>query len=249
MAELSFEPSSRKDPHHVNRAPDRAKYDEKTVYEIIDENMICHVSFKVPRDDYDLQGDDDDWPVVIPMGFGRIGSSLYLHGHVSSRLMTALATPGARACVTFTSVQGLILARSAFHNSFFYRSAIVYGPATFIPDSDRATKNAALTAVTNQPFKATSGADRWADSREASEAELKTTKVVKVDIDMASAKVNAKGPNDEKSDLENEGIRKKYWAGAVRRKNVWEVDPCGVGVEAKVPDYVKALAGSSASAP
>ncbi len=113
--------------------------------------------------------------------------------------------------------------------------------ARLIPDSEHERKIAALTAVTNHPFRATSG-DRWADARPPSEADVKSTRVVAVPIELASAKVRAGGPKDEKKDVENEDVIGKYWTGVVKRKEGWEAVEAGpYNRIAEPPRYIKNL--------
>lgn len=113
--------------------------------------------------------------------------------------------------------------------------------AHLIPDSDRERKIAALTAVTNHPFRAASG-DRWADARPPSEADYKSTRVVAVNIEMASAKVRAGPPKDEKKDIENEDVAGKYWTGVVATKQGWEKVEAGpYNRVAEPPLYVQRL--------
>lgn len=143
--------------------------------------------------------------------------------------------------MTFTTINSLVLARSAFHNSFRYRSAVVFGTATLIPASDTSKKVAALTAVTNQPFKLVGG-DRWNDCRPATDAELKSTRVVEVQVELTSAKVAVGGPNDDKADIEDPEVRDGVWAGEVMlRKGYSGVKHSAVAVKAPVPDYVERL--------
>lgn len=83
--EATFEPSSRSDYHAVKRMPERARYDEATVFKVVDESLICHVAFQLEDED----GGDrrEEWPVAIPMGFGRVEDTIFLHGHLQSRLL------------------------------------------------------------------------------------------------------------------------------------------------------------------
>jgi len=169
-----------------------------------------------------------------------------LHGHLSSRLLKALSEPGVKVCLTFTSIQSLVLARSAFHNSFRYRSCVIFGVSSLIPDSDASTKLEALKAITNHPFKnlnlPAEEKDRWGASRAVTETEWKSTRVVEVSVEMASAKVAVGGPKDDESDLENPTVRNGIWAGEIVKKSGWEgVRNSGVGVTATVPKYVEKL--------
>src|SRR5688572_28077568 len=99
----------------VKRLPDRGQYDRDTIYAILDEAMICHVGFVI-----------DGQPYVIPTGFARIDDDLYIHGSAASRMLRNLSK-GIDVCVTVTLIDGLVLARSAFHHSINYRSVVVLG--------------------------------------------------------------------------------------------------------------------------
>src|SRR5215467_8125126 len=118
----------------LKRLPKRGEYDRERVYAILDEAFICHVGFVA-----------DDQPVVIPTGYGRIGDVLYIHGSAASRMLRTVGE-GIPVCVTVTLVDGLVLARSAFHHSFNYRSVVVFGKARVVTATDE--KTAALRAFT-----------------------------------------------------------------------------------------------------
>src|SRR5688572_25801814 len=119
----------------VKRLPERGQYDRATIYAILDEAMICHVGFVI-----------DGQPYVIPTGFARIGDDLYIHGSAASRMLRNLSK-GIDVCVTVTLIDGLVLARSAFHHSINYRSVVVLGKAELIEDVDQ--KHKALEAFTD----------------------------------------------------------------------------------------------------
>jgi len=241
MSEDTFTPSSTKAPNAVHRLKDRARYDEETVYSILDAGLVAHVAFSVPKGEDDPPNDEDDWPTVIPMAYGRIGNEIYLHGHLASRLLKTLSQDGAKACVAVTHVDGLVLALTPFHNSMNYRSVVVYGHAHLISDSERERKAAALTAVTNHPFRAVGG-DRWDDARPPSDTDSRSTRVVAVQIEMASAKVRQGSPKDEKKDVEDESVVGKYWSGVVTRKQGYEkVEPAPYNRVQEPPAYVKEL--------
>ena len=122
-----------------------------------------------------------------------------------------------------------------------YKYFILCTQARLIPDSEHERKIAALTAVTNHPFRATSG-DRWTDARPPSEADVKSTRVVAVPIELASAKVRAGGPKDEKKDVENEDVIGKYWTGVVRRKEGWAaIEPGSYNRITEPPHYITKL--------
>ena len=101
----------------VKRVPQRGHYDEATIFEILDAGFMCHIGFVV-----------DGQPFVIPTAFGRAGNKIYFHGSTKSRMIMQ-AEQGIPVCITVTHVDGLVLARSAFHHSMNYRSAVIFGVA------------------------------------------------------------------------------------------------------------------------
>jgi nitroimidazol reductase NimA-like FMN-containing flavoprotein (pyridoxamine 5'-phosphate oxidase superfamily) len=175
----------------VRRLPRRGCYDAATVHAILDAGLVCHVGFVA-----------EGQPVVIPMVYVRIDGALYLHGSPASRMLRALAG-GAEACVTVTLIDGLVLARSAFHHSVNYRSAVVFGTAAAVEDAAR--KARVLHALSEHLIPG-----RWEDVRGPSETELRRTLVVAIPIREASAKVRTGPPLDEEEDY-----RLPVWAGVV----------------------------------
>ena len=178
----------------LRRLPKRGAFDRETVNAILDEAFICHIGFTV-----------DGQPYVIPTAFGRIGNDLYIHGSSASRMLRTLSG-GVEMCFTTTLVDGLVIARSAFHHSINYRSVVVLGKATLVEDLDE--KNRALEAVTNHIVPG-----RWADVRWPNELELKATSVLKLPIDEASAKLRTGPPIDDDEDYELD-----VWAGVLPLK-------------------------------
>jgi nitroimidazol reductase NimA-like FMN-containing flavoprotein (pyridoxamine 5'-phosphate oxidase superfamily) len=175
----------------VRRLPERAAYDRETIHAILDEGLVCHVGFAA-----------GEQPFVIPMVYGRIEDRLYLHGSSASRLLRGLAE-GIPACATVTLVDGLVLARSAFHHSMNYRSVVVLGTASAVTDAEE--RLAGLRAVVEHLYPG-----RWADARRPNVKELAQTQVVSLPIEEASAKVRSGGPKDDAEDLEL-----PVWAGEV----------------------------------
>jgi uncharacterized protein len=174
----------------VRRLPERGAYDRETIEAILDEGIVCHLGFCT-----------DQGPVVLPMGYARVGDVVYVHGAPANHALRTVGT-GAPVCLVVTLVDGLVLARSAFHHSINYRSVVVYGTATEVVDL--AEKRAALDAVVEQIVPG-----RTVHARGATEKELRATRVVRVSIDEASAKIRTGGPKDEPEDVETGGI----WAG------------------------------------
>jgi uncharacterized protein len=187
----------------VTRLPKRGDYSEATIHGILDAGFLCHVGFVV-----------DGQPFVIPTGYGRMGDTLYVHGSSASRMLRTLAG-GVEVCVTVTLVDGLVLARSAFHHSMNYRSVVLFGMATLIESSEE--KTAALRAISEQIVPG-----RWADVRWPTEQELKATKVLALPISEASAKVRTGPPLDDEEDY-----ALNVWAGIL---------PFRVHTETPIPD-------------
>ena len=175
----------------VKRLPARGHYDRETIHAILDEGFICHVGFVV-----------DGQPYVIPTGYARVGDQVYLHGSAASRMLKNLSE-GINVCVTVTLIDGLVLARSAFHHSINYRSVVILGNAELV--SDNQEKDSALEALTEHIVPG-----RWGDVRWPTELELKATTVLKLMIDEASAKIRTGGPIDDEEDYAMD-----VWAGVL----------------------------------
>ena len=175
----------------LKRLPQRASYERRIIYEILDEAFVCHVGFI-----------DSDQPVVIPTAYGRHDDILYLHGSAASRMLRALAS-GTPICVTVTLLDGLVLARSAFHHSMNYRSVVVFGTASVVKSLRQ--KLSALRAISEHILPG-----RWADVRRPSKSELQQTLVLRLPLAEASAKVRNGPPIDEETDYSL-----PVWAGEV----------------------------------
>jgi uncharacterized protein len=199
----------------VRRLPDRAAYDEASIHAVLDAGLVGHVGFV-----------SDGRPVVIPMLYGRDGDELYLHGSVASRLQRTLAG-GIDVCLTVTIVDGLVMARSAFHHSMNYRSAVVLGRATAVAPDE---KDAALRVITEHLAPG-----RWSEVRAPSAVELRQTAVLRLPIDEASVKCRRGGPVDDDEDL-----ALPVWAGVVPCGLSWGEPvgapdvPAGIGVPPSV---------------
>ncbi|MBV9494670.1 MAG: pyridoxamine 5'-phosphate oxidase family protein [Acidobacteria bacterium] len=180
----------------VRRLPKRGLYDRETVHAIIDEALICHVGFVV-----------DGNPVVIPTIHTRVDDTLYFHGSAASRMLRSLRN-GIEACVTVTLLDGLVLARSAFHHSMNYRSAMVFGTAREATDADE--KLRVLEALVEHVAKG-----RSRDARGPNEKELRQTLVLALPIEEGSAKVRTGGPVDDDEDYDL-----PVWAGVLPLKLV-----------------------------
>jgi nitroimidazol reductase NimA-like FMN-containing flavoprotein (pyridoxamine 5'-phosphate oxidase superfamily) len=178
----------------LKRLPKRGHFDRETVYAILDEGFICHVGFSV-----------DGQPFVIPTGYARAGDKLYIHGSQASRMLRSLGG-GIDACVTVTIVDGLVLARSAFHHSMNYRSVLILGRATLVDEPKE--KYDALVALSEHIVRG-----RWADVREPTEQEMIQTTVLCLPIEEASAKIRTGPPLDDEEDY-----ALPIWAGVVPLK-------------------------------
>lgn len=174
----------------VRRLAKRGSYDRELIHAIVDEALICHVGFVV-----------DGAPVVIPTIHWRDGDRLYLHGSGASRMLRSLRD-GVEACVTITLLDGLVLARSAFHHSMNYRSAVVMGKATEVTGEE---KLRALDALVEHVCRG-----RSKDVRPPNDTELKQTLVLSLPIDEASAKVRTGGAVDDEADYSL-----PVWAGVL----------------------------------
>ncbi|MFI1735419.1 pyridoxamine 5'-phosphate oxidase family protein [Streptomyces acidicola] len=187
----AYTPTDRTVP---TRSAQRASYDKDVVHAILDEGYVCHLGFA-----------RDGAPVVLPTLYGRVGERLYLHGSTGSRplRMTGQADPGLAVCVTVTHVDGLVLARSAFHHSINYRSVVVHGIAHQVTDPEE--KRLALDALVDHVVPG-----RSRDSRPANTKESAATAVIRLDLDEVSAKLRTGGVNDEPEDL-----ALPHWAGVL----------------------------------
>lgn len=200
----------------VKRLPQRANYDRTQVHAILDEGLVCHLGFVV-----------NGQPFVIPTAYGQIDDQIYIHGSPASRMLTSLEQ-GIEVCLTVTLLDGLVLARSAFHHSMNYRSVVVFGTATRVDDAGE--KLAALEAFTDHVVPG-----RWAEVRPPNPQELVGTLVLALPIAEASVKVRTGPPIDAAADY-----ALPVWAGEIPlNMTAGEpiVDPQG-GAGAELPDYV-----------
>jgi len=165
----------------LKRLPKRGSREREIIDRILDEGFICHVGFAI-----------DGQPFVIPTGYARAGDQLLIHGSQASRMLRALKG-GIDACVTVTLIDGLVLARSAFHHSMNYRYVVIFGRAALV--EDREEKLAALFALSEHMIPG-----RWKNVRAPNEAELEKTTVLSLPIDEASAKIRTGPPLDDEED-------------------------------------------------
>lgn len=216
MTAPPLSPTRRSTP---NRTKHRTITDRAKLYEVLDSGLICHVGVVL-----------DGSPIVLPTGYGRAGDTLYLHGSTGARHMLAAAR-GVDVCVTVTHVDGVVYARSLFHHSMNYRSAVIHGTAT--PVTDRDAKLHGLRVITEHLAPGS-----WQHAREVNAKEYASVSVLALPLDEASVKVRAEGPNDEPEDIEAGGV----WAGVLPVRPAFGAPIPGDDLKPglPVPDYVRA---------
>lgn len=174
----------------VKRSPKRGIYDRDSIYKMLDREFLCHVSFV-----------HNGHPVCIPTMYGRKDDALFIHGATVSRMITELEK-GIDVCVSVARVDGLVLARSAFHHSLNYESVVVFGKATLVSDDG---KTEALKIISDHAIPG-----RWEEVRLPSDKELKGTKVLRISIDDVSGKARTGDPVDDQADYSL-----PIWAGVL----------------------------------
>jgi uncharacterized protein len=201
----------------VKRLPERGHYDAATIYPIVDAALICHVGFAI-----------DGQPFVIPTLHARQGDTILLHGAKGSRMLRHIQS-GGEVCITVTLIDGIVLARSVFHHSINYRSAVLFGTGAVIDDEQARVQ--ALAIFTERLIPG-----RWQDARQPNAIELKQTTIVAVPIASASAKLRSGPPGDEAEDYDL-----PVWAGVLPLRQIAGTplaDPqLKSGVE--IPDYIR----------
>jgi uncharacterized protein len=203
--------------NQVKRRAQRGNYNRDVIEQILDESLICHIGFVV-----------ENQPFVIPTAYGRLDDQIYIHGSPMSRMLRSLQQ-GIEVCLTVTLLDGLVLARSAFHHSMNYRSVVIFGTATIVETPTE--KMMALKAFTDHVMP-----DRWADVRSPTDAELAGTLVLALSLESASAKIRTGPPVDDEADY-----ALPIWAGELPLRlqvGIPVVDPrLLVGVPA--PTYLR----------
>ena len=174
----------------LHRLRERGRSDRADLHAVLDAGLICHLGVVI-----------DGLPVVLPTGYGRISETLYLHGSSANRSLQFAI--GHEVCVTVTLVDGLVCARSVFHNSMNYRSAVIYGTARLITDETERTD--AIRAITEHLAPG-----RWENSRQPTRKEMAATAVIALPLDEASVKIRAGWPTDEDEDYDLD-----VWAGVL----------------------------------
>ncbi|MGO4811249.1 pyridoxamine 5'-phosphate oxidase family protein [Cupriavidus sp. 2MCAB6] len=196
----------------VRRVADRGRYDRAILHAILDDAYLCHVAFA-----------DDRGTHCIPTACWREAEHLYIHGSNGSRMLKLAAT-GSQVCVCVTHLDGLVMARSAFHHSMNYRSAVIYGSFEVV---DGAAKAAAMDA-----FLERIAPGRSAQARPGDVNELAATTVLRIGLDEAAAKIRSGGPKDDESDL-----ALPVWAGVLPMA-LQGLQPVPDGVQGSLPEYV-----------
>jgi uncharacterized protein len=200
----------------LRRRPQRGSHDRETIFAVLDEGIVCHVAFS-----------DADAPIVLPVVYGRSGDVLYLHGARANRMLGRLAA-GAPACICVTHLDGLVLARSAFHTSVNYRSVVLFGTAQSV--ADPAETERAFRCIVEHAIP-----QRWPDVRPPSAAEIAASQLLRFPIEEGSAKIRNGGPIEDEAD---HAIA--TWAGVLPLH--WSAGPPApddrLHPDAKLPAYV-----------
>jgi uncharacterized protein len=201
----------------VQRLPARGNYDSETIYKIVDEALICHVGFV-----------SDGQPIVMPMIHTRIGNTIYFHGALANRMLKHIQS-GNSLCITVTHVDGIVFARSIFHHSMNYRSAMLFGKGRVVETDEE--KNKVFLALTDHIAKG-----RWDDAKIPTPKEVASTLVVAVEIESASAKIRTGPPNDDEEDLSL-----PVWAGVLpmRTEYLPPEKEKRVSETIEIPNYIK----------
>ncbi len=176
----------------ITRLPKRGVYDKQAVYSILDEALFCTVAFV-----------RENQPFQIPTGFCRIDNKIYIHGSVGSFYMRELAEKKSPVCISATIMDGLVLARSAFHHSVNYRSVVAFGTPEVVTDENELYTVLEVFTDKMQP-------GRWKDVRKPTVGEWKATMVLSIHLEDASAKVRTGPPKDDEEDYTSDS-----WAGVV----------------------------------
>jgi nitroimidazol reductase NimA-like FMN-containing flavoprotein (pyridoxamine 5'-phosphate oxidase superfamily) len=167
--------------NRVVRRHERGHYDKETVHRILDSALVAHIAYVV-----------DGQPFCTPTGFWREGERLYWHGSSASR-MVRFQSPGVPVCVTVTHLDALVLARSGFHHSVNYRSAMAFGTARLVEDADE--KRRAMDGFVDRFFPG-----RSQEIRPPNAQEIKATDFIVMEIEQASAKIRDLHVSDDEED-------------------------------------------------
>jgi len=203
----------------TNRRTDRDINDRDVLYSILDEALVCHVGFT----------DEENQPIVLPMGFARVEDSILLHGSTGSRLMRRIGS-GIPICVEVTLFDGLVLAKSSFESSMNYRSAVVFGKGEVIEGEQ---KDFYLNKLTDKLAP-----NRSSEIRSSTKKELAATLLVSVPLIETSVKVRTGLPKEAESDLNSE-----TWSGVIPFKLTAETPIAGdeYSKNSKIPESVEKI--------
>ncbi|MGH3708935.1 MAG: pyridoxamine 5'-phosphate oxidase family protein [Pseudonocardiaceae bacterium] len=224
-----------------NYSRNLVKYDKALVRSILDDGYLCHVGFIAPPRDIGITEKKHcpgGEPVVLPMLYGRVGETLYLHGSPDSRLMTTVrncSPEGYPVCVTVTHVDALVLGFSVFGTVISYRSAVIHGNAKYLDEKNgKEEKGRALRALLNQVVPG-----RSETSRPPTPDELDKPTVIRIDIRDASAKIRTGGADENPMDIGDN----RYWAGVLPVRQVYgpPISALNIGPGVSVPDHIKYL--------
>ena len=206
------------DKTRITRLPKRGVYDKETIFRILDEALYCTIAYTL-----------DSQPFQLPTGFCRIGETLYIHGSVGSHYMRELVDRKLPVNINVTLMDGLVLARSAFHHSVNYRSVTIFSAGTKVTDRDQQYE--ILKVFTEKICPG-----RWADVRKPTDGEWKATMVIGFPLQEASAKVRTGPPVDDEGDYDL-----NVWAGvvpmAIERKPALADPKLQSGIA--LPNYLK----------
>lgn len=216
MTQIELQRFEKTDRNTVKRLPQRGSYDRELAYQILDEGLICHIGFAI-----------DGQPFVIPTAYGRIGDKIYIHGSPASRMLRSLQG-SLPICLTVTLLDGLVLARSAFHHSMNYRSVVIFGTAEVVSELEE--KELALQAFTEHIVP-----QRWAEVRSPNSQEMQGTLVLALPINEASVKMRTGEPIDDKEDY-----NLPVWAGQIPLELIAKapIPDSQVPSEVLTPNYV-----------
>lgn len=202
----------------ITRLAKRGSYDKEIVYSILDDALVCTLA-------YVREGE----PFQIPTGFCRIGNKIYIHGSVGSFYMRELRDHGQKVCVSVSLLDGIVLARSAFHHSVNYRSVVLFGEPALVTDEKEIYH--ALEIFTNKMCPG-----RWNDIRLPDDGEWKATMLLSIDIQEASAKIRTGSPKDDEADYDL-----NTWAGVIPLQTIRATPIADDRLKAGVnlPEYLK----------
>jgi nitroimidazol reductase NimA-like FMN-containing flavoprotein (pyridoxamine 5'-phosphate oxidase superfamily) len=206
-----------------SRLSHRGTTDRETILAILNEGIVAHISYAVDGEVY-----------TLPVGYGYDSTGLYIHGSSQSRFFQSLAASSSKCCLSVALLDGLVLAKSAFHHSFNYRSAVIYAVPEKVTDTDE--KNEALRLFTEKYLPG-----RWDDCRRPNEGELKATMVLKFSLSEASAKIRTGPPSDSKADE-----LLPHWSGVVPLEQVYgQPIPVESSESQEIPNYLAKIRGYS----